>query len=80
MMPQLHAPLKGITIKQAISSIGKIRGLSGKLLETEVQELIQELGLIKWQNTVGEKTLWWTKKIDVVCNGCYCCSEDCFTR
>ncbi|CRW07732.1 TPA: ABC transporter ATP-binding protein [Streptococcus equi subsp. equi] len=55
MMPQLHAPLKGITIKQAISSIGKIRGLSGKLLETEVQELIQELGLIKWQNTVGEK-------------------------
>lgn len=56
MMPQLHAPLKGVSIKQAVSAIGRIRGLSSKgLLQKEVDDILQKLDIKKWENQTGEK-------------------------
>ena len=55
MMPQLHAPLKGISIKQSVTAIGRIRGLSNGVLQQEVNEILQKLDIKKRENKTGEK-------------------------
>lgn len=55
MMPQLHAPLKGVSIKQAVTSIAKIRGLSGSKLTHQVDEVLTALDIKRWENHKGEK-------------------------
>ena len=51
MMPQLHAPLKGISIKQSVTAIGRIRGLSNGVLQQEVNEILQKLkNIFRTQN------------------------------
>ena len=45
MMPQLHAPLKGISIKQSVTAIGRIRGLSNGVLQQEVNGILQKLDI-----------------------------------
>lgn len=47
MMPQLHAPLKGISIKQSVTAIGRIRGLSNGVLQQEVNGILQKLDIKK---------------------------------
>lgn len=53
MMPQFHAPLSGVTLRQAIEAILHIRGISGK--KTYVEEIINELRIDKWADRPGEK-------------------------
>ncbi|WP_197671777.1 ABC transporter ATP-binding protein [Devriesea agamarum] len=55
MMPQMHAPLTGVTPLQAITSIGRVRGLSGRDARREASALIDELDITPWQNVGGEK-------------------------
>ncbi|PXA75861.1 ABC transporter ATP-binding protein [Auritidibacter sp. NML100628] len=55
MMPQMHAPLTGVTPRQAITSIGRLRGLSGRDARCEASALINELDITPWQNVGGEK-------------------------
>lgn len=55
MMPQIHAPLTGVTPRQAITSIGLLRGLSGRDARLEANTLINELDIAPWQNAGGEK-------------------------
>lgn len=55
MMPQMHAPLKGVTVRQAISSIGIIRGLEGTTLKNEVDDILKALAIEQWENQKGEK-------------------------
>lgn len=55
MMPQMHAPLTGVTPRQAITSIGRLRGLSARDARCEASALINELDITPWQNVGGEK-------------------------
>ena len=43
MMPQLHAPLAGITMAQSVESIIRIRGGSQKIAEEECIKILKEL-------------------------------------
>lgn len=54
MMPQLHAPLKGVSIRQAVRAIGKIRGLLGSELEEQVSHILDALDIRKWENKSGD--------------------------
>lgn len=55
MMPQLHSPIRGMTTRQAIRSIGKIRGMSGTDLEQAVDALLTTLDIEEWQHRKVEK-------------------------
>lgn len=55
MMPQMHAPLTGVTPLQAIAAIGRLRGLSGANARREANALIDQLDIAQWQGTGGEK-------------------------
>lgn len=48
-MPQLHAPLNGVTPRQAITATKMIRGGG------DVDRIIDALDIEKWENTPGEK-------------------------
>ncbi len=55
MMPQMHAPLTGVTPLQAISAIGRLRGLSGDDAYKEARRLLHALDITSWQHVGGEK-------------------------
>lgn len=55
IMPQLHAPLKGVSVKQAVTAIGRLRGVPSKLLTEEVDYILEKLDIKKWENKTGEK-------------------------
>lgn len=55
IMPQMHAPLKGVSVRQAISSIGAIRGIDPAALKDEVDDILEALDITKWENQKGEK-------------------------
>lgn len=55
MMPQFHAPLAGVTLRQSIESILRIKGYSGKKVKKLTDEIINELQIEKWSDKSGEK-------------------------
>ncbi len=55
MMPQMHAPLTGVTPRQAITSNGRLRGLSRPDWRGATDQLIKQLDIERWQNVGGEK-------------------------
>lgn len=55
MMPQIHAPLTGVTPVQAIASIARLRGLSSKWAKLAALDLLETLDIAAWKNTGGEK-------------------------
>lgn len=55
MMPQFHAPLTGVTLRQSIESVLHIRGISGKKNKVYVDEILTELNIEEWANKPGEK-------------------------
>ncbi|ODJ47783.1 ABC transporter ATP-binding protein [Brochothrix thermosphacta] len=55
MMPQLHAPLNGVTMSQSIRSILRIRGLSEKEVKKETTKILKELAINDWKDTPGQK-------------------------
>ncbi|WKK70022.1 ABC transporter ATP-binding protein [Brochothrix thermosphacta] len=55
MMPQLHAPLNGVTMSQSIRSILRIRGLSEKEVKRETTKILKELAINDWKDTPGQK-------------------------
>ncbi|KGX84696.1 ABC transporter ATP-binding protein [Pontibacillus litoralis] len=55
MMPQLYAPLAGVTLRQSIESILHIRGISGKKNKELCKEILDELKIEKWADRPGEK-------------------------
>lgn len=54
-MPQFQVPLKGITMFEAIKSIGMIKGLAKEKAEEKTNEIIQYLQLEQYKNLAGEK-------------------------
>ncbi|MGC3318719.1 ABC transporter ATP-binding protein, partial [Enterococcus faecalis] len=55
MMPQLHAPLAGITIAQSVESIIRIRGGSQKKAEEECIKILKELKIDGWKDIPEQK-------------------------
>lgn len=55
MMPQLHAPLAGVSLRQSIEAIARIRGSYGNVLKEEVAEVIDSLKINDWADISGEK-------------------------
>lgn len=55
MMPQMYAPLTGVTPLQAITSIARLRGLSAADAKRAALDLIDSLDISEWKDTGGEK-------------------------
>lgn len=55
IMPQIYAPLTGVTPQQAISSIARLRGLTAGAAKAATQELIETLDITQWAGVGGEK-------------------------
>jgi ABC-2 type transport system ATP-binding protein len=55
VMPQAHAPLSGVTPRQAIETLARIRGMSKRAGSARAKELIDALDLAPWSDTVGER-------------------------
>lgn len=55
IMPQFHAPLAGVTLRQSIESILRIRGITGKKNKLLTNNILNELGIEKWSEVSGEK-------------------------
>ncbi|NYH52720.1 MULTISPECIES: ABC transporter ATP-binding protein [Nocardiopsis] len=55
VMPQSHAPLTGVTPRQVIKSMARIRGMSKSAANTRTEELIEALDLGEWADTTGER-------------------------
>lgn len=55
MMPQLHAPLSGVSMSQSVESILRIRGLSQKAAKEECYKILKELKIDEWKDTPGQK-------------------------
>lgn len=55
MMPQVYAPLMGVTPAQAISSIARLRGLSAPAARRATDTLLEALDITDWRNRPGEK-------------------------
>lgn len=55
MMPQFHAPLAGVTLRQAIESVLRIRGASGKIIGSYTNQVIKDLEIGQWADQPGDK-------------------------
>ena len=55
MMPQFHAPLAGVTLRQAIESVLRIRGASGKIIGSYTNQVIKDLDIGQWADQPGDK-------------------------
>ncbi|MGV9551353.1 ABC transporter ATP-binding protein [Streptomyces ardesiacus] len=55
VMPQGHAPLTGVTPRQAIRTMARIRGLDKRAAAERTGELIDALDLGTWADTTGER-------------------------
>ena len=55
MMPQFHAPLAGVTLRQAIESVLRIRGASGKIICSYTNQVIKDLDIGQWADQPGDK-------------------------
>lgn len=55
VMPQLHAPLQGVTLRQSIATIYDITGGQSSQKDQRVISLLEELDIRKWENQQGEK-------------------------
>lgn len=55
MMPQMYAPLTGVTPLQAITSIARLRGMPTVKAKRAALDLIDSLDIGEWKDTGGEK-------------------------
>jgi ABC-2 type transport system ATP-binding protein len=67
LQPQAQAPLTGITPRQAIEIMARIRGASRRRARTRTDELLAELELEPWANTVGEKLSGGVQRLTAFC-------------
>jgi ABC-2 type transport system ATP-binding protein len=54
-MPQLHAPLTGVTPLQAVASIARLRGAAGRNAQRAAEGALSTLDISQWARTSGEK-------------------------
>lgn len=55
MMPQLHVPLTGVTVRQSIESVLHIRCIVKKEVKKRTDQILADLNIEKWANQSGDK-------------------------
>lgn len=55
MMPQFHAPLEGVTLRQSIESILRIKGASTNQVHICTKQILKDLDIEQWANQAGNK-------------------------
>ena len=53
MMPQFYAPLEGVTLRQSIETISRIKGASSKEVHLYTNEILKYLEIEQWENKSG---------------------------
>lgn len=67
LQPQAQAPLNGITPRQAIEIMARIRGAGRRRARARTEELIAALDLEPWASTVGEKLSGGVQRLTAFC-------------
>lgn len=55
MMPQFHVPLEGVTLRQSIESILRIKGVSEKQVHLYTKQVLKDLDIEQWAEQAGNK-------------------------
>ena len=55
MMPQFHIPLEGVTVRQSIESILRIKGVSEKHIHLYTKKVLKDLDIEQWADRAGNK-------------------------
>ena len=53
IMPQFHAPLEGVTLRQSIESILRIKGVSEKQVQLCTKLVLKDLDIEQWADQAG---------------------------
>jgi ABC-2 type transport system ATP-binding protein len=67
IQPQAQIPIDGLTPRQAIESLGRLRGGDADLVRTRTGRLIEVLGLGEWSNTDGARLSGGVKRLVSFC-------------
>lgn len=65
--PQAHAPLTGVTVRQAIESIGRIRGGHRRAVRRRTTELLAALDIEQWADQPGERLSGGVRRLTAFC-------------
>lgn len=65
--PQAHAPLTGVTTRQAIESIGRIRGGHREAVRRRTAELLAALDIEQWADQPGERLSGGVRRLAAFC-------------
>ena len=55
IMPQFRAPLEGVTLRQAIESVLRIKGVSKKQVDLCTKQVLKDLDIEQWADQAGNK-------------------------
>lgn len=55
MMPQFHAPLEGVTLRQSIESILRIKGATANQVRVCTKQILKDLDIEQWADQAGNK-------------------------
>lgn len=55
MMPQFHVPLEGVTLRQSIESILRIKGVPEKQVQLYTKQILRDLDIEQWAEQAGNK-------------------------
>jgi ABC-2 type transport system ATP-binding protein len=65
--PQSQVPVEGVTVRQAIELVGRIRGVPSKEVRARSDQLIQALEIEEWANQGGERLSGGVKRLTAFC-------------
>jgi len=65
--PQSDVPIEGLTVRQAIDLIGKIRGGTSNAVGLRTSELIQQLEISEWEDKQGQQLSGGVKRLVGYC-------------
>jgi ABC-2 type transport system ATP-binding protein len=67
LQPQSHAPLDGVTPRQAIEIVARIRGADRRRARARTADLLAALDLAEWADTVGERLSGGVRRLAAFC-------------
>ncbi|HEY8472641.1 MAG TPA: ABC transporter ATP-binding protein [Natronosporangium sp.] len=67
LQPQAQAPLDGVTPRQAIELMARIRGASRRRARQRAEELLAALELEQWADTIGERLSGGVRRLTAFC-------------
>jgi ABC-2 type transport system ATP-binding protein len=67
LQPQSQAPLEGVTPRQAIRMMARIRGASRRRARVRAEELVAALELGQWADTAGERLSGGVRRLTAFC-------------